>query len=247
MIITNLLAGMVVLSQGYEIPTNTPVFQEYAFHSIFTNAQTLGRKWNLDENLIAINEVTHFEATATISGALVSIIFDDRYVFGSNGGDCIGFTDRNYDSYMISPYVATNADVIREWLLATNTLTMAKARTIAEAAIKAAGIPMNKMQFGAPQKAEQLKGWLNRGDFKWLPYYTFHWESDLGHCYVDVSGLTTNVVRFDYGGPYMRFETLTNSQVFDGYIQMLGLPTNTVFVKRMFTRPPQYETLPPWR
>ena len=166
------------------------------------------------------------------------------FVITDNG---IGFTDRNYDSYMISPYVATNADVIREWLLATNTLTMAKARTIAEAAIKAAGIPMNKMQFGAPQKAEQLKGWLNRGDFKWLPYNTFHWESDLGHCYVDVSGLTTNVVRFDYGGPYMRFETLTNSQVFDGYIQMLGLPTNTVFVKRMFTRPPQYETLPPWR
>jgi hypothetical protein len=97
MIITNLLTNMVLLGSLDIIQTNTPAFQEYAYHAMFTNAQAITAAWHLDESLISTNKVTRFEADPTIVGVHGYIEFEKRYHFAYDWGIFSDFTDFQND------------------------------------------------------------------------------------------------------------------------------------------------------
>jgi len=225
---------MVVLGRLYTIPTNTPAFQDYAFHTLFTNAQVAAAKWNLDRTLIVTNKVTTFWAKPHLHNLTASVMFNERYVFGTDGG-CIGFTDR---PYYYDEMQSSNG--VKKWLHATNLLTMKKAQALAESAIREIGIRLDKVEFKRPKERKQWTCW-HEGKDRLMPYYEFTWDSNKASCNVHVSGLTSNIVHFSFLGPYLRFERPTN------YFEMLGLPTNTVFVKRIFIPGlhPVYEIIQP--
>jgi hypothetical protein len=285
MIITNLLTNMIVLTVSGGIPTNTPAFRDYAFQVMFTNAQSLAARWHLDQNQTTSNNVTVFSATPEPAGMTASIVFGNRYVFGASAGGPIGFTDSFYHKDQVSlhptaslieattkvhtveteiaKWKAVKADIetqrvlAERWAQLPNSLTLRKARRIAESAMRDFGVPMQNMRFRSPKVGRQLKWELTDsfdvtrgGNISYkldhpisflLPYYVFEWESERGSCRVHVSGITTNIVRFDFGwnrhpdwrrygfeGPeQLRLKPPSN------YLELLGLSTNTIFVKQV--------------
>jgi len=294
---------MVVLTLHGAIPTNTPAFQSYALQVMFTNAQVLASKWHLDENLIATNRITRFDATPYPEGFTASIIFEDRYIFGTERSGCLGFTDKTYYQAWAFSFTAhagmqsTNDDdnanayeawwkaneadlkrhkaVAQQWSRATNHLTLRKARQLAESAMVSVGVPMKKMGFKRPTVGKQWN-WADdytrairsssdppitkRGTVYVvpltggrmavaypsdhptnyiLPYYEFRWEAPKGVCNVDVSGITSNIVHFSFYGPHSDLPKPTNQ------LDLLGLPSSTVFVKRRFAS--SYEVYEPDR
>jgi hypothetical protein len=244
MIFTNLVAGMVLLSPNNTISTNTSAFQEYAFHKMFVQASNLLTVWKEDiGNPITTNMVTYYRAVAYPSGLGGTMAFSNRFAFSWVYGGFMNFGDKPYNCQMfLTDNVQTNDAVLEKWMLATNHLTMKKAEQIAEAAMRSAGVPIDKMGFKKPTEQGQRKYEWKDGKTYPLPYYEFYWRTDNGSCDVDVSGITSNVVGFFFAGPYLRFQTPTN------YFEMLGLTNKPVFVKRMFTppgQPPAYRTYPP--
>lgn len=304
MIITNLLTNMVVLTLQGAIPTNTPAFQAYAMQVMFTNAQALASKWHLDENLVATNKITERLVIPYPGGRFgAMVIFDDRYIFGTQRGGCIGFTDKAYDqgwvfsqsarSKMTATSEAGNADayevwlkineedinrhrvVAQQWSRASNQLTLRTAQQLAESAMVSAGVPVKTIGFKKPAERKQwnwaddytreirsnLDGIISGSGTVYtvpltggrvsvaypskyptnylLPYYEFRWDSRQASCHVDVFGVTSKIVHFDFHGPHSLLPTPTN------YLSLLDLPANTVFVKRRFTSPPTYEPYEP--
>jgi hypothetical protein len=245
MIFTNLVAGMVLLSQINRIPTNTPAFQEYAFRECFKQAASVASNMNLDlPHPITTNMVTHFEAYPNPSGAWASIIFNNRFCFGWDNGCYSGFSDRPYLSQAFSTDNVETNDAIKEKLMyMTNHLTLKKARQMAEQAIRKAGLHISYKDLKNPDEAGQFKYEWKDGKTYPLPYYRFAWRTDKGFYYsVDISGITSNVVYFGYGWNDLQLPRPTN------YYEMLGLTNKPVFVKRMFTAPgqsPTYRTYPP--
>src|SRR6266540_2254725 len=168
MVITNLLTNMVVLALQGAIPTNTPAFQAYALHVMLTNAQALALKWHLDESLIVSNRITKLDVTPYPEGFSASVVFDDRYIFGTARGDSIGFTDKAYYqawAFSFSGLGFTNYEVwwktteedfnkhravAQEWSRATNLLTLRKAQQLAESAMLAVGVPVKTAGFKKP-------------------------------------------------------------------------------------------------
>jgi hypothetical protein len=73
-----------------------------------------------------------------------------------------------------------------------------------------------------------------------LPFYEFHWESRRATCDIEVFGVTSNVVLFSYTGPG------AGLQVPGNYSNLLGLPTNAVFVVRLPRPPNTFETYDEW-
>ena len=302
MIITNLLMNMVVLTLQGAIPTNTPAFQAYAVQVMFTNAQALASKWHLEENLVATNKITEREVTPYPGGRFSAmLVFDDRYIFGTQEGGSIGFTDKAYyqgwvfsesaSSKMTATSEAGNASayeawlkineediarhrvVAQQWSRATNQLTLRTAQQLAESAMVSVGVPVKTIGFKKPAEKKQwnwaddytreirsnLDGIISGSGTVYsvpltggrmsvaypskhpsnylLPYYEFRWDSLQAACHVDVFGVTSNIVHFNFLGPCLSLPTPTN------YLSLLGLPDNTVFVKRRFASPPTYEGL----
>jgi hypothetical protein len=236
MIITNLLANMVVLTLHSTIPTNTPVFQEYAFREMFGQSSNMIVSWNLDLPCpITTNMVTDFHAAADSLGPQGLIVFSNRFYFSWLYSGVPTFSDKNYDiARALTPDVETNDAVLEEWMHATNLLTMETAQHVAESAMKSIGLPLDKLGFKRPTQAHQRKYEWKDGKIYPLPYYEFRWETDNGYCSVNISGIHSNIVYFFFmGHPYLQFQKPTN------YFEMLGLPTNAVFVHPMFTPPGQ--------
>lgn len=242
MIITNLLTNMVVLLTANVVPTNTPAFQEYAVRTMLTNAQFVAARWSLDMRLMASNEITHVTAVPTPVGLRGEICFGERYAFSYNYGRSRAFADLAFENQrFLTGNVHTNAQVLEEWIGMTNWLTLRKARQIAQNALPSLGVSFAQMKFRSPIKAGQ---WTYERDGKTYqaPYYQFRWDSNVGYCAVDVSGITSNLVYFYHASPHLKLETPGN------YFELLGLPTNTVFVKRKFTlagTPAEYEIFDP--
>ncbi len=110
MVITNLLTNMLVLALSGEVPSNTPAFQDHASGAMFTNAQRAAREWRLDESLIATNQITAFQSTPYADGYSATIVFFDRYLFGLDHGDGIGFTDKQFSWDVV--FAETNRDFL---------------------------------------------------------------------------------------------------------------------------------------
>jgi hypothetical protein len=236
---------MVVLTR-FALPTNTPVFQEYAYGAMFTNAQAVAVKWHLDQGLIATNNVTAFIAKAYPAGFSGTMIFGGRYRFGFHKSQMSHYSDLTYDPHNFNTdNVQTNDALLEKWMRMTNTLTLKKAQEIAEAAIQSLGIPMRKLGFKKPTRKGQYTYEWKDGVVYPVPAYKFVWENDDNFCDVRVSGIISNIAYFSFAGTYLKFQRPTN------YFEMLGLPKNPVFVRRLPRlpvsppRPPEYELYEP--
>jgi hypothetical protein len=233
MIITNLLANIVALSVSGAIPAEGPAFQEYARRAMLTNAQAAACHWRLDTNLIVADKVTFFEAIPFPEGPTVSIIFDGRYVFRTDQGSSSHFVDRSSAPGWMpdSTAMATNgaapkwkAGSTQRWVGTKSRLTLGRARRIAESAIRAAGVSADGLGFRKPDRAEQLV-WEEGSTKHRLPFYEFEWRRETNLCTVGVSGVSGEMSFFLYEGPRLALRWPTN------YMELLGLPTNTVLVK----------------
>jgi hypothetical protein len=153
--------------------------------------------------------------------------------------------------------------VVEQWRANTNAMPLKEAQKIAESAMKAYGVQMRQMSFRSPNIREQLRwsegrrayesnGWIIAETDKPLPYlplpyYVFGWKTVQEHCTVHVSGITSNVVFFDFA------RETTNPLNPDrlelkrppNYLELLGLPSDTIFVKRRLGMPPTYESVSP--
>jgi hypothetical protein len=246
MIFTNLLANMVVLTLQNTIPTNTPAFQEYAFHEMFSQSSNMIVSWNLDlPRPITTNTVTAFHAVPTSRSPKGEIILGDRFWFTWIYSGVVTFSDKSYCIMSAqTPDVSVNDALFEKWMRATNVLTMHSAQQLAESAMKSVGLPLDKLDFNEPKEIRQEKYRWTDGKVYLLPYYEFCWDTDKAYCTVDVSGILGRVVYFHFNGqdgPYLKFEPATN------YLAMLGLPTNAVFVHRLSRpdKPPLYELREP--
>ena len=247
MLITNLLANMVVLANAGEIPTNTAAFQQYAFQAMFNRAAPLIEAWRLEmPHPVETNMVTEFNAQASPVGLSGCLVFSNRYRFAWQTGGFPLFVDMGYNyGNLDSDDTDRNDAVLDKWAAATNLLTKRKAREIARSVVRSVGVSARDTGFVAPNKAKQWGYEKKDGRKLPLPLYEFKFDAKkdgLGAALVEVSGITSNVVYFFYCGPLLRFDRPPD------YLEMLGLPTNTVFVKRLLALPGQpqrYEAFKP--
>jgi hypothetical protein len=294
MIFTNLLTNMVILTSQAQIPTNTPEFRAQLYGVILSRAEDLASRWHLDKSLINDKGVTDYKADPYPEAPSLHIVFGNRYAFGTGRDGFLGFSDSDFYwpsvTWHPSPTVggvgktpedqerrywawrkATEEDnshdlaVAEHWRHSPNRLTMTSAQKMAEAAMKAYGIPPGLIGTRFLKKKEQLvwsEEWTSHAEtnaegvfivperrshpktFK-LPYYMFEWRSDENafDCAVDISGITGALTHFDVGWPLGTLRECDGLRVTwpTNYLQLLGLPTNTIFVKRRYTNPATYE------
>jgi hypothetical protein len=241
MLITNLLTNMIVLTIHSTIPDSTPSFQEYALRTTFIQASNMSANWNLDlPKPITTNMVTHVAMEAAPIGIQGSIEISNRFWFSWLYGGQPSFSDKKYDIVQaLTPDVKVNDAIFERWMRATNLLTMKRAEQIAKTAMTSIGLPLDKLNFKAPKEMHQENYQWTDGKVYPLPYYYFVWKTQNAYCHIEVSGICSNVVHFAFVGyPYLRFAKPTN------YFEMLGLPTNAVFVHPYYAqpgKPPLYE------
>jgi len=235
---------MVVVGVLNSLSTNTPAFQKYTFNSMFQQATNLIASWDLDlPRPLTTNMVTAFKAGAYVDGINGVITFSNRYDFGwRNGGFDIFYDRPNIRERTLSPSVDANDAFLEQWMRATNLLTMEKAQRIAEAAIQSAGAPMDKPEFRKPAKTRQMTYEWKDGKKYPMPYYGFWWQTNgfkygEGNYEVHVSGIVSNIVELYCFQRYLKPINPTN------YFEMLGLPSNPIFVKRMPSPPGHQEYL----
>jgi hypothetical protein len=267
MIITNLLTNMVVLTFWGTVPTNTPAFQDYALQLVLTNSQVIAAQLQLDQEAIRTNKITYFHAVPRPEGPDATVVFDKRYFF-ERASSSLRFFDENNSWEAIFSHGMTNKNdpeslmkqtraVYEQLRHSTNHLTLRKARHIAQAAMRSIGPQANTL---VAVRAEQMK---HRDEYIThfeadgtvvnvkkrnpkvypLPYYEFSWETKskepYAACHVHVSGIISNVVYVHFVGVRPRLPKPEN------YLELLGLPPNTVFVKRRLTDPVTYELYRP--
>src|SRR6185295_17032704 len=136
MIFTNLLTNMVVLGMANVIPANTPAFQEYAVHTMLTNADRIAAVWNLPVKPPLTKErVTANSLRAHPLGIHGAITIDNRFTFRASNGRFDGFVDIPYECQVfLTDDVQKNDAVLERWIQMTNLLTLQKAQQIANSA-----------------------------------------------------------------------------------------------------------------
>ena len=272
MIITNLLTNMIILSVSGRMPTNivnTPALNDYAFQYLYARAQRISMELPLDEGIVDKDNVTSFKVTPQPEGPVVLMVFHHRYCFTMGVNDSLGFSDAMYEKDAIFPATSSTdmeaaSKQIRmayeKFRLTTNHLSMRKARRIAASSLKIFGVDVPKLPgFRRVKSSEQMKfedttishfepdgsvvvQQKKNGAVYPLPYYTFEWESmfpSFTSCTVEVSGVSSNVVTFYYVGPWSKLSK------HDHYLEMLGLPPDTVFVRPRMLSPGTYEVVGP--
>jgi hypothetical protein len=228
--ITNLLTNMIVLAlHGDFIPNNTPAFEQYAFQVMYTNAQSLGARWRLDQSLITSNNITRFDAKAHPRQIYTEMEFGGRYLFRTTKAGFLFFADERFclgsDFAMWTNQALADryGGELKQQFSTSSTLSIKAARKIAESAMIAHGGPAAELRSSKPTHEEQLK---LGGDL--LPYYKFEWQTEKGRCKVHISGITTNIVHFEFEGPKsLRLKPPPN------YLYLLGLSTNSIFVRQV--------------
>lgn len=128
---------------------------------------------------------------------------------------------------------------LKLWLAATNLLSLEQARTIADSALKAVGL--EPVRTGARPKAlgtQATTPW--KGVSEALPYYCFEWQSNRRSVVsVEVSGITGRIADLRNNTAIPAVAKPAN------YLELLGLPPNTVFVRPKYVSgQPAYEVLP---
>jgi hypothetical protein len=145
-------------------------------------------------------------------------------------GGNLHLNDQSYSCLRtLTPDAKANDAILEKWMNASNVLTMKSAQNIAELAMTSLGLSLDSLGFGLPVQAHQRSYYWTDGKLHPLPYYQFRWESDKATCTIDVSGILGKVVYFDYTDNYAVYLRLPKPA---NYFEMLGLPTNAIFVHR---------------
>ena len=217
---------MIVLGVTGIIHTNTPAFQTYAFHAMFTNASFVADQWHLNLGRpLSTNSVTDFKADAQVRGLQGRIVFQNRYAFIYRDGKLASFADTRYlDDFLLSDDKNEINTTLKKWMNATNLLSLEKARKVAEAGLSSVGIPPDKIVSGNFPVARQEAA----GENYRLPYFIFEWKTNHFRLVtVAVSGITGHIAEFENRSSLPeRIAQPAN------YFEMLGLPKNAIFVKR---------------
>jgi hypothetical protein len=212
----------IVLQFGGIIPTNTPAIKEYALSVLIAQATFFSEQWNLDVRPpITTNQITGFSVAATTNGVRSGIQLNNRYAVSIDDAKLMSFTDMHFDDRSF----IDNDEKIEALLKKPDLLTLETAVALARDKLKKIGIDENEHGLGKPVKSWQWKyDW--DGVFHPLPLYEVHWRSDEGVVRMQISGVTSNVARFFQitRAPSLRVPRPPN------YLEMLGLPEDTVFL-----------------
>ncbi len=222
----------VTLQRGGIIPTNSPAFREYALSVLLSNANLVAERWQLDVQLpITTNQITGSFIDPTTNGLEGSIQIDNdahKYGFKVSDGRFNSFGDTKYRS---QTFVYSPDEQKDKWPGMTNLLTLESAVAMAKDKLHRLGIDEKKLGMGEPFKAAQWR-YDSNDVFYPLPLYAVQWKTQTGDYMVirmEISGVTSNVAYFSHNIPanllpsFLRVPTPTN------YLQLLGLPSNTVF------------------
>jgi hypothetical protein len=235
MLITNLLTNMMVVTMlPHVFFRDTPAgFERYEAQRLTDMAQLVAPDLGWNTGVITTNAITARRVGTGLYGLSTSIVINDRYCFREVLGTMLethGFVEFKDQMYcepqysgriFKSGYVGTDfhfevADVLKQWSKAPNLLTMDKAQTLAEAAFDKIRVPINRHR-------------LKKLTKKFLPdeampyYYTFVWSNRDVRCQIDVSGVNSNIVFFNY-------DDLDRLKLPTNYLQLMGIASNTVFV-----------------
>jgi hypothetical protein len=135
---------------------------------------------------VSMNHITRSSASPTPDGPSATIVFGDRYVFGTARADTfLQFNDGCYSrqavfyhpsrssmptnnsreeslkAYLLAAKtnqmdMAEDRVIFEKWRQATNLLTLEKAQAVAESAMRTFGLSLKKLRFSKPTKREQM-------------------------------------------------------------------------------------------
>jgi len=182
-----------------------------------------------------------------------------------------GFSDRlEIDGpWPISPEVGKKRikAALKRWVAATNQLSRTQALQVATAALEAIGLPPAALRAGKPPEVTQWHfDW--KDERRLAPYYSVDWPTNYATPWgrlpwkgvsparpakarwitnsfslvrVNVSGISGKMTHLENNTSFLWLPKLAN------YLELLGLPTNTIFVKRRvpWSEPPEYELYEP--
>lgn len=217
-----MMTNVLLLFGGY-IPTNTSAFQAYAFSLAMSQASHFNTNWNLGLPVpLQTNAITTFGARPKPDGASAGVVFEDRYAFSVDDQKMFSFTDKHFCS---ASFVGKD-DRKDELVRMTNLLTLDSAVELAREAMRKIGISNKEAMIGTdPVRAVQWR-YDRDGEIFPLPLYDIYWQTDQGTVQFEICGVTSNVARFYH-------ITRTSKLWIDkptNYFEMLGLPTNAIFV-----------------
>lgn len=221
---TNVLVSFIDI-----IPTNTLAFQQYALGILLTQATVFVNQWHLDvPTPITTNMVTSFGTIPRTNSWGAGFTLSNRYSFLVSGGSFESFHDKKYYA---NSFVG-NDEASDAMAQMTNHLTLDSALQVARHALHQVGIDEKELGLGEPAKLKQWQ-YDSNGVMYPLPLYAVRWETKEGVVDMEISGVTSNVARFFQmtRAKSMRVPMPTN------YLEMLGLPRDTVFVREM-RKPP---------
>lgn len=265
----------MVLALNGLIPTNTTTFQKYAFELMITNAQSIALVLRWDRSSITTNRVTEFWARPTVTGVQGGMCFDRRYGFSYRNGRFAGCSDLWYDDgFVNSGDPKRMRAVVRKWLKEGDRLSRESARRMAESTLRSLGVAAEETSLRFAVDRQLIFDDPGKESIS-LPYYIFCWKSQTpamtissnqavyATAEVHVSGVAAHVaqvtcqtgeisvsgrsidVRFGLDVfPCLRMTRPTN------YMEMLGLPADTIFVRRkpvgnhLSDEQPVYEIFP---
>ena len=221
---------MIVLTQAWLLPTNTPAFQTYALHTAVTNAVAVAIELHLNPAYMSTDKMTYnfFPGPSGIAG---NVTFGDRYSFGYNFGQFCYFADLAHEN-------DTN--------MSGNHLTLKSAQRLAISTLETMGVPPSTHR-GKPYDAHQVMAHSGTtpavvfyGKPAPTPIYYFEWQATNSSVQISVSGAVSNVVCCRIRGvPILRMYYPSN------YYEMMGLPKSPVFVRSLnsVTGGPPYEVV----
>lgn len=218
----------ILVSMWGVIPTNTIAFQQYALSVMLTQATYFSEKWNLDvPKPITTNEITLFSVTPRTNSWDGTLSVNHRYSFTISDKSFILFRDQCYHA---NTFVGHN-DVEDALAQKTNCLTLEKSLALARNAMECIGL--KDYSVAEPSTLKQWKYDSNDVIYP-LPLYVIQWESDKGSILTEVSGISSNVAEFFNATRAKPLEIPLPTN----YFALLGLPSNTAFVRSGAIKPP---------
>jgi hypothetical protein len=225
------------------IPTNTPAFQQYALQVTRSNAQMIAQGLGLDQRYMSTNRIA-CDFWSDVNGVNGWIVFGDRYRFEYESGAFHRFFDNEYSSFASclphrraeAQFPGENEAVVVRWLRMTNLFAgpsgISRALNVASNALVRLALPYSGLRreepclfkgAGGPPSFQEF--YRVTGTLTPVPLYEFAWRDRAGEvALMEVSGIISNVTLLHLFPPYIVLSRPAN------YYQMLGLPTNPVFV-----------------
>jgi len=185
------------------VGTVTPAFKEYAIALFLGCANLMNQALELQmPTPVTTNHVTEIRGSPRIDGISGGIVILDRYALNVTGTRIESFVDRHFANHPKS------IAFFERLAQATNSFTTNRAIEVARTALLRLDIPESALQRTQPKVRQQL----GLDDTTLLPYFFL----DFGGVRMEVSGVSSNVVRFFNLSSGIRVFPPTN------YFEMVG-------------------------